>query len=104
MAAMGIAMAKLPRVFEPTDAARRLFIADGLIATGVDPRDIWKALDFDASRLDAIEKFDPDEARVPAGSGKPSGEWTSSGAAGGDGTNGGAVAPAVGSATLTAAR
>jgi hypothetical protein len=80
-AAMYLALAKLPRIFDPADTARRLFIADGLIAGGVAPRDIWKALDFDPAVLDSLAKYNQDQPRVPAGSGKPSGEWTSGSAA-----------------------
>jgi hypothetical protein len=80
MAAMHIALARLPRILDPIDAARRLFIADGLIASGVAPRDIWKALEFDPSILGSLAKYNQDQPRVPAGSGKPSGEWTSGGA------------------------
>lgn len=78
-AAMHMALTKLPRISDPIDAARRLFIADGLIAAGVAPRDIWEVLGFDPAILDALTKYDQNEARVPAGSGKPSGEWTSGG-------------------------
>lgn len=45
MAAMHLALAGLPRLADPPDAARRLFIADGLLAMGV-----WRATDPDARR------------------------------------------------------
>ncbi|MGD0144465.1 MAG: hypothetical protein ABSC92_15030 [Rhizomicrobium sp.] len=78
---MHIALAPLPRLPDPPDAARRLFIADGLMEDGVSPRDIWTALDFDPAPLDALVKeYNPNQPRVPAGSGRPSGEWTSEGA------------------------
>jgi hypothetical protein len=80
-AAMYLALAKLPRISDPADTARRLFIADGLIAAGVAPSDIWKALGFDPAVLASLAKYDQDQPRVPAGSGKPSGEWTSGGTA-----------------------
>ena len=81
MAAMHLALATLPRLADPSSAARRLFIADGLMDEGVSPRDIWTALDFDPAPLDALEKeFNPNQPRVPAGSGRTSGEWTSDGA------------------------
>lgn len=81
MASMHIALAPLPRLVDPPDAARRLFIADGLMEDGVSPRDIWTALDFDPAPLDALEKeFNPNQPRVPAGSGRPSGRWTWEGA------------------------
>ena len=78
-AAMHLALAKLPRISDPVDAARRLFIAEGLIASGVAPHDIWKALEFDPAVFDTLAKYNRDQPRVPAGSGKPSGEWTSGG-------------------------
>src|SRR5208282_375557 len=55
MAAMHIALAGLPKLPDPPDDARRLFIADGLIAEGVAPRDIWTALEFDSAPLDELE-------------------------------------------------
>jgi hypothetical protein len=76
MAAMHVALAGLPRLHDPSDAARRLFIADGLMNEGVAPRDIWTALDFDCAPLDQLEKFNPDQPRVPGGSGATSGQWT----------------------------
>lgn len=78
LAAMHIALAKLPRMSDPIDAARRLFIANGLIEAGVEPRDIWTALEFDSSEFDNVEKgYDPDELRNPKGEGALSGRWTS---------------------------
>ena len=79
LAAMHIALAGLPVLPDPADAARRLFVADGLIEKGVAPRDIWIALEFDPAPFDALTKFNPDEPRVPAGSGRPSGRWTRDG-------------------------
>ena len=81
MAAMHVALAGLPQLTDPTDAARRLFIADALIEDGIDPRDIFTALEFDPAPLDALEKFDPEQPRVPAGNGRPSGRWVSGDAA-----------------------
>ena len=80
MASMHVALA-LPALRDPVDASRRLFVADGLIAKGARPRDIWAALEFDPVPLDALEKeYNSNEPRVPAGSGRPSGRWTSGGA------------------------
>lgn len=89
MAAMLIALAPVPRLRDPADAARRLFIADGLMEDGISPRDIWSALDLDPAPLNELEKeYNPAERRVPPGSGRSSGEWTS------DGTSVDAKAPA----------
>ncbi len=78
MAAMHIALAGLPGLSDPSDGAKRLFIADGLLASGASPRDIWTALEFDPAPLDALEKlYNPNEPRNPKGEGRESGEWTS---------------------------
>jgi len=79
MAAMCLALAKLPKLGDPLDDARRLFVADGLISDGIDVRDIWTALEFDPTPLDELGKYNTNEPRVPSGSGKPSGEWTNGG-------------------------
>ncbi len=77
MASMHVALA-LPVLRDPLDASRRLYVADGLLARGVRPRDIWVALEFDTAPFDALEKeYNPNQPRVPVGSGRPSGRWTS---------------------------
>jgi hypothetical protein len=49
---------------------------------------VFQALNIDRSYIDAVEKaYNPAEPRVPAGSGRTSGEWTDS-----EQTNGTAVA------------
>jgi hypothetical protein len=49
------------------------------------PRSVFEAFHFGAAYIDAVEKlFNPDQPRVPAGSGRTSGEWTDSGATDGD--------------------
>ena len=100
-AAMHVALAKLPNISDPIDAARRLFIAEGLIAAGVAPCDIWKAVGFNPAILNLLAKYNSAEPRVPPGSGKPSGEWTSGGANALDAAMIGATA-AVGTAAPTA--
>jgi hypothetical protein len=76
MASMHLALAGLPRLTDPADAARRIFIADGLLARGVRPRDIFAALEFDPAPLDELEKYNPAEPRNPKGDRRISGEWT----------------------------
>jgi hypothetical protein len=61
------------------EQALRLFVADELIEAGVTPQALMKAQGFDPAPL-ALLKFNPDQPRVPAGSGRESGEWTSGGA------------------------
>src|SRR4029077_9076987 len=70
---------------DPYEAAHRLFIVDSFMKAGTSPRAVFEAFHFGAAYIDAVEKFfNPDEPRVPAGSGRTSGEWTDSEATGGD--------------------
>lgn len=64
----------LPDCYE---AARRLFLAEGFLEVGGNPRARLKALDLDETYIDTVEKvYNPAEPRVPAGSGRISGQWT----------------------------
>ena len=47
------------------------------------PRALMKGLGLDPAALDALEKYNPDQPRVPAGSGRASGRWGSGGGASG---------------------
>jgi hypothetical protein len=59
------------------EVARRLFIVDGFMKAGTRPRAVFDALGFGAAYADTIEKlYNPEEPRVPAGSGGISGQWT----------------------------
>jgi hypothetical protein len=58
--------------------AYRLFLAGVALEKGLDPRDLMNALGFPRAAQD-IEKYNPDQPRVPAGSGRESGEWTTDG-------------------------
>jgi hypothetical protein len=83
VASMHLALSGLPRLHEPKEDARRLFMADGLMKAGVAPRMIMQALEFDRAPLDELERsYDPAQPRVPAGNGRPSGRWTSGNVAG----------------------
>jgi hypothetical protein len=85
LAYIHLAHARLPTLQDPYDAARRLFVADGFMKAGASPRVVFEALHFGAAYVDAVEKFsNPDQPRVPAGSGRTSGEWTDSEETGGD--------------------
>jgi hypothetical protein len=58
-------------------AACRLFVAECALNAGVSPHVIFQALKISNSDMDAVEKaYNPAEPRVPAGSGRTSGEWT----------------------------
>lgn len=63
----------LPKVDE-TDAYR-LFLAGTALEKGVSPSELMKALGFPRAARD-IEKYNPDQPRVPAGSGRESGQWS----------------------------
>ena len=78
-----LALSGLPKLNEPKEDARRLFMADGLMKAGVSPRVILQALELDEGPLGELERsYNPDQPRVPAGSGRLSGQWTSGDVAG----------------------
>lgn len=58
-------------------SAWRLSIADAVMKVGVEARAIFQALEAGGPSTDAIEKlYNPNQPRVPAGSGRISGQWT----------------------------
>jgi hypothetical protein len=75
LAAIHLAQMGLPGIGE--DAAYRLALAAELIDAGVGPRELARELGFDPPA--SLLKYDPDQPRVPAGSGRESGQWTTSG-------------------------
>jgi hypothetical protein len=78
LAYIHLAHARLPELQDPREAARRLFIVDRFIKSGTSSRAIFEALGLGAAYIDAVEKlYNPDQPRVPAGSGITSGQWTS---------------------------
>ena len=77
LASIHLALTGFGKFDQPREAAFRLFAADELMRSGVAPRDILRALDLDPALIDRIEKYSPDQPRVPAGNGRPSGQWTS---------------------------
>ncbi len=77
LAYIHLAHARLPALQDPYEAARRLFIVDGFMKVGTSPRSVFEAFRFGAAYIAAVEKFfNPDQPRVPAGSGSKSGQWT----------------------------
>ncbi|MGO9774247.1 MAG: hypothetical protein ACLPSW_32780, partial [Roseiarcus sp.] len=58
----------------------RLFLAEELLDAGMSPAALMKGLGFDAPAR-GLAKYDPNQPRVPAGSGKNSGRWGSGGGA-----------------------
>ncbi len=79
LAAMHLALSRLGQLERPVADAHRLLLADGLLEAGFDADIIVKALDLDASPDGRMSKYSPDQPRVPAGSGRTSGEWTTDG-------------------------
>ncbi len=78
MALMNLALTGLGKLADPDEDARRLVMADGLMTAGVEPRVILQTLDLEAEAPGGeVRKYDPDQPRVPAGSGQTSGQWTS---------------------------
>jgi hypothetical protein len=78
LAAIHLAQMGLPDIGE--DAAYRLSLAAELIDAGVAPREPARELGFDPPA--DLAKYNPDQPRVPAGSGRESGQWTEGGATG----------------------
>jgi hypothetical protein len=82
LAAIHLAQMGLPNVGE--DAAYRLSLAVELLDAGVTPRELARELGLNPVQFD-VSKYDENQPRVPAGSGRESGQWTSGdAAAGGD--------------------
>jgi hypothetical protein len=71
-----LALSRLDRLRHPEDASRRLFMADGLMRGGVSPEEIMEVLQEGAVGGAGVSKYSPDQPRVPAGSGRPSGQWS----------------------------
>jgi hypothetical protein len=79
LAYIHLAHAGLREPQDPHEAARRLFIVDGFMKAGMSPRAVLETLGFGTAYIDGTVKFDPAEPRVPAGSGRTSGQWTRDG-------------------------
>jgi hypothetical protein len=85
LAHIHLAHAGLRELQDPYEAAERLFVVDGFMKTGTGPRAVFEALGLGAAYADVVEKlYNPEQPRVPAGSGRRSGEWTDSEETGGD--------------------
>jgi hypothetical protein len=77
LAFVHLALSRVQRLEQPGSAAQRLFLADSLMQAGITPQAILRALHIDPSLLGPFDKgFDPNQPRVPAGRGRPSGQWT----------------------------
>jgi hypothetical protein len=84
LANIHLAHAGLPPLDDSRAGAYRLFLACGAIERHASARAVFAALHLDARYIDGFEKlYNPEEPRVPAGSGRTSGEWTDSADTGG---------------------
>jgi hypothetical protein len=70
LAQFELAFAHLPRL-QTREEAFRLFLAEEVLAQGMSPHELTKALGFDPALL----KYDADQPREPAGNGRNSGRW-----------------------------
>jgi hypothetical protein len=79
LAHIDLARSRLQAPSDVQAAAYRLFVAENAMKAGLSPSAVFQALNIDRSYIDAVEKaYNPAEPRVPAGSGRTSGEWTDS--------------------------
>lgn len=77
LAYIHLAHSRLSELQHAHEAARRLFLAERFLEAGGSPQGVLEALNLDAAHIEAVEKaYNPAEPRVPAGSGRISGEWT----------------------------
>ena len=80
-AQLHLTYARLPPLTE--EQAFALCAADELLKEGMTARALMKGLGLDPTALDGLQKYNPDQPRVPAGSGRASGRWGSGGGASG---------------------
>jgi len=77
LAHIHLAHAGLSQLHDLRADAYRLFLAEKAMKFGASPRAVFAALHLTPRYIDAVEKlYNPDEPRVPAGSGRTSGQWT----------------------------
>jgi hypothetical protein len=77
LAHIHLAFTGLPRL-ESANDAYRLYLAGALLDDGLPPREMLAELGLHRA-MRQLDKFDPDQPRVPAGSGRESGQWTKDG-------------------------
>jgi hypothetical protein len=83
LASIHLSLSNVERLKWPIADARRLFLADGLLKAGFSASVMISTIEAGDPSFE-MHKYDPDQPRVPAGSGRTSGEWTSTG----DGSSG----------------
>ena len=79
LAAIHLAQIGLPNIGE--EATYRLSLAAELIDAGVAPSELARELGLNPVQFD-VSKYDENQPRVPSGSGRESGQWTSGDASG----------------------
>ena len=79
LAAMHLALSRLERLAEPETDAHRLFLAESLLKDGIEADVIVGVIAAGYPIFGQFRKYSPDQARVPAGSGRTSGQWTTGG-------------------------
>jgi hypothetical protein len=77
LAHIHLAFTGMPRL-ESTDDVYRLYLAEALLDDGFPPREILSELGLDRT-MRQIAKYDPNQPRAPAGSGRESRQWTKNG-------------------------
>ena len=77
LAHIHLAFTGLPRL-ESANDAYRLYLAGALLDDGLPPREMLAELGLHRA-MRQLDKFDPDQPRVPAGSGRESGQLTKDG-------------------------
>ena len=70
-----LALTRLQRLEEPLAASRRLVAAEELLREGLAPDSLLKALGMNEATIETILRYSADQPRVPAGSGRISGQW-----------------------------
>ena len=71
LALVYLALANLPKLQRPAEAAWRLSAADGLLKDGMAPGSLLAALGIGSAASNRFERaYDPEQPRVPAGSGR----------------------------------
>jgi hypothetical protein len=76
LAPIELALTGLPLLSDEPEACQRLRDADRLLARGMAPGDLAKALGIDLAADLVKAGFNPAEPRVLAGNGRDSGEWS----------------------------
>ena len=77
LALIHLAYTGLPTLSDEQNGSFRLFLAERTLAAGVASRDLLKACGIDSAPLDLLNAgYNSNQPRVPAGTGRESGRWT----------------------------